>query len=296
MVSATKTDKLNISLMVISVMVIIPAISLNKAGGLHGFAATVDPSYLSMKKLGIGAMISSGLYFCTSNMLNSENFLRVCGARSANEARSASLTATFLIYIPYLLFTSLAGLLGLVIVKNLGTSDSILPAMINTLTNDVLGAFLLAALLAAVMGTAASVTMLTSITVTRDVIGRITHIEDSKLLTVQRIVMIVVAGLGVLVGYSGSSIVSIMEDVGAPCGAALVPIFCGIFFWREKMNEKGTLITIAVAVVATLGYLAAGSPLGISHFLFGIICSTITMFAANSICYKPGVKQAEGEQ
>ena len=74
------------------------------------------------------------------------------------------------------------------------------------------------------------------------------------MLTTQRICMIVVAALGVIVGYFGSSIVSIMEDIGAPCGAALVPIFCGLFFWKEKMNAKGTLTTIVVAVVATLGY------------------------------------------
>lgn len=87
-------------------------------------------------------------------------------------------------------------------------------------------------------------------------------------------------------------IVSIMEDIGAPCGAALVPIFCGLFFWKEKMNAKGTLTTIVVAVVATLGYWLLGSPLGISHFLFGLICSTITMFVANSIFYKKGEDKA----
>lgn len=293
MVSATKTDKLNISLMVISVMVIIPIIALSKAGGLSGFLTRADPSFLTFRRMGIGAMISSGLYFCTSNMLNSENFLRVCGARTATEAKNASLTATLLVYIPYLLFASLAGLLGIVLIPQLGTSDSILPAMINTLTNPVLGAFLLAALLAAVMGTAASVTMLTSVTITRDVIARIVHIEESTMLKFQRITMVIVALLGVIVGYFGASIVSIMENVGAPCGAALVPILCGIFFWREKMNEKGTLITIIVAIITTLGYLALGSPLGISHFLFGIICSTITMFIANTICYTAGKKREE---
>ena len=158
--------------------------------------------------------------------------------------------------------------------------------MVNGLTGSILGAVLLAALLAAVMGTAASVTMLASVMLTRDVICRIKPVEGKQLLTLQRVVMICVAALGVIVGYSGYSIVSIMEDVGAPCGAALVPIFCGLFFWRKKMNEKGTLITIIVAIVTTLGYWAFGSPLGISHFLFGIICSTITMFVANSLCYK----------
>lgn len=168
-------------------------------------------------------MISSGLYFGTSGMVNSENFLRVCGAKNAKEARGASLTGTLLVYMPYLLFASFIGFAGSALIANLGTSDSILPAMINQYTGTVLGAVLLAALLAAVMGTAASVTILTSVMLSRDVIGRIKPLDGKAMLTTQRICMIVVAALGVIVGYFGSSIVSIMEDIGAPCGAALVP-------------------------------------------------------------------------
>ena len=41
-----------------------------------------------------------------------------------------------------------------------------------------------------------------------------------------------------------------------------------------------------------MGYWLLGSPLGISHFLFGLICSTITMFVANSIFYKKGEAKA----
>ena len=69
--------------------------------------------------------------------------------------------------------------------------------------------------------------------------------DDKKLLATQRVCMILVAALGIVVGYFGSSIVAIMEDVSAPSNAALVPIFCGLFFWRKKMNSTGTLITIA---------------------------------------------------
>lgn len=293
MAAATKTDKLNIALMVLAVMIILPIISITKSGGIANIMSSLRAADVNMTKFGgtmaWGSMISSGLYFGTSGMVNSENFLRVCGARSAKEARSASLTATLLIYFPYLLFASFVGLAGFALVSDLGTSDSILPAMIDQLTGSFVGAILLAALLAAVMGTAASVTMLTSIMLSRDVLGRFKKMDDKQLLNTQRFMMILVAAAGLAVGYFGSSIVGIMEDVGAPSGAALVPIFCGIFFWRKKMNSKGTLITIAVAVASTLIYWALGSPLGISHFLFGLICSTITMFVANSITYKPGV-------
>ena len=274
MVAATKTDKVNIILMVFAVVMVLPLVALIQANGMAGVTAALQESRPEMLKVGAtvgwGTMISSALYFGTSNMINNENFLRICGAKSGSEARNASLTATLLIYVPYLLFASLIGLVGAALIPELGTSDSILPAM-----------------LAAVMGTAASVTMVCSIMLSRDVVGRFKKMDDKQTLTLQRIFMILVAIAGLIVGYFGSSIVSIMEDVGAPAGAALVPIFCGIFYWRKKMNEKGTLITIVVAIVSTLGYWALGSPLGISHFLFGLICAAITMFVANSACYVP---------
>lgn len=291
MVAATKTDKVNIILMVFAVVMVLPLVALIQANGMAGVTATLQESRPEMLKVGAtvgwGTMISSALYFGTSNMINNENFLRICGAKSGSEARNASLTATLLIYVPYLLFASLIGLVGAALIPELGTSDSILPAMINNYTGTFLGAILLAALLAAVMGTAASVTMVCSIMLSRDVVGRFKKMDDKQTLTMQRIFMILVAIAGLIVGYFGSSIVSIMEDVGAPAGAALVPIFCGIFYWRKKMNEKGTLITIVVAIVSTLGYWALGSPLGISHFLFGLICAAIAMFVANSACYVP---------
>ena len=127
--------------------------------------------------------------------------------------------------------------------------------------------------------------MATSVTFTRDVAARVkTDMDGAQVLAVQRVSLVAFTVLAIIVGYQGSSIVTIMEDVGAPCVAALIPTFIGMFFWK-KTNPKGAMITIIVAVVATVGYWLMGSPLGISHFLFGLACSTITLFVACSLTY-----------
>lgn len=175
--------------------------------------------------------------------------------------------------------------MGIILIPQLGTSDSIIPAMVDGMTGDLLGALLLSGLLAAVMGTAASVAMAISVTFTRDVVLRLKNKMDSKqVLRSQRLSIIVFTVLAIIVGYQGSSIVNIMEDVGAPTLAALIPIFIGMFFWK-KTNPKGAMITIIIAVVSTLGYWIMGSPLGISHFLFGLACSTIALIVACSLTY-----------
>lgn len=128
--------------------------------------------------------------------------------------------------------------------------------------------------------------MATSVTFTRDVAVRLKRdMSGSDVLKIQRISLIVFTILAIIVGYQGTSIVTIMEDVGAPCVAALIPIFLGMFFWK-KTNPRGAAITIAVAVISTVGYWLMGSPLGISHFLFGLACSTIALFVACPLTYR----------
>lgn len=286
MVAATNTDKLNVSLMIISVMVITPIVAMLKIGGTEGLALNLTADQKSLTTMGIPAMISMFLYFGMTGMINNENFLRICGAKNAKEARGATLTAALLIYLPYMIFAGLIGIMGIVLIPELGTSDSIIPAMIDNMTGDLSGALLLSGLLAAVMGTAASVAMATSVTFTRDVAARVKKdMTGGQVLTVQRASLIVFTILAIIVGYQGSSIVTIMEDVGAPCVAALIPIFMGMFFWK-KTNPVGAMITIIAAVVATITYWLLGSPLGISHFLFGLACSTIALLIACPLTYK----------
>lgn len=128
MVAATKTDKVNIILMVFAVVMVLPLVALIQASGMAGVTAALQESRPEMLKVGAtvgwGTMISSALYFGTSNMINNENFLRICGAKSGSEARNASLTATLLIYVPYLLFASLIGLVGAALIPELGMPSS----------------------------------------------------------------------------------------------------------------------------------------------------------------------------
>ena len=285
MVAATSTDKVNVSIMIISVMVITPMVAMTKVGGTRGIAMNLTPDKLSLTNMGIPTMISTFLYFGLVGMINNENFLRICGAKNAQEARGATLMAALVIYLPYMIFAGLIGIMGILLIPQLGTSDSIIPAMIDRTTGDLTGAFLLSGLLAAVMGTAASVAMATSITFTRDVVKRVKKDMDEKqVLLAQRVSLVVFTILAMVVGYQGSSIVTIMEDVGAPCVAALIPIFFGMFFWK-KTNPKGAAITIGAAVISTIGYWLMGSPLGISHFLVGLTCSGAALFVSCSFTY-----------
>jgi Na+/proline symporter len=287
MIASVRTDKLNIAIMILSVMVFIPIIALNRTGGFAGIISNIEPKYLSLTTMGVVPMISMMVYFGLQGMVNNENFLRICGAKNAREAKAATLTSALLIYLPYMLFCSVIGLAGVVLIKDLGTSDSIIPAMIDQMTGAALGAFLLAALLAAVMGTAASIAMVTAVTFSRDVVKRLNpKLDDKGMLYVQRLSLVGFTALGIVVAIFGSSIVSIMEDVGAPCAAALIPLFCGIFFWK-KLNSKSAMITVVVAVVSTLIWWALRAP-WISHFLFGLICSTVTMIIVSLITYKEG--------
>ena len=131
MVAATNTDKLNVSIMILSVMVITPIIAMMQIGGTRGMATKLTADQLSLTTMGLPSMASTFLYFGLVGMINNENFLRICGARNAKEARGATLTAALLIYLPYMIFAGLIGIMGIILIPELGTSDSIIPAMID---------------------------------------------------------------------------------------------------------------------------------------------------------------------
>lgn len=292
MMSSTKTDSINMSMMAISVMVILPIIMLTKAGGFTGITATLEPRYFDPVGMGPMNMLGIALWIIPVGMVGSENFLRISGAKNAKEAKNATITSALLVNLPYMLACGVIGIAGAALVPNLQNPDAIIPSVINSLTGPFLGSLLLAALLAAVMGTSASLVIVTSVTITDNVIKRINpNINGKKEILCNRIGIAAVTVLGIIAAIYAESIIALMQDISAPAVAATVPIFFGMFFWK-KTTSKGAMAAIYVGVVSTLGWWIYGfisfggaSPFGIHHIIVGIVCASISMIVVSLATY-----------
>ncbi len=292
MVSATKTDSINMSLMALAVMVILPILVLSKVGGFTGMVASLEPRYFDPVGMGVLPMLALVFWIVPVGMTGSENFLRISGAINAKEAKAALITSALMVTLPYMLACGVIGLAGAALVPNITNPDAIIPTLIDTLANPYLGSILLAALLAAVMGTAASLVIVTSVTFTENVIKRINpNIKGKKEIFVTRVGIAVITALGIVVAIYAKSIIGIMQDISAPAVAVTLPVFVGMFFWK-KTTTQGAMAAMIVGVITTVGWWIYGfisfgghSPFAVHHIIVGIICTSISMIGVSLATY-----------
>ena len=296
MIGAVKTDTINIVIMILSVVVILPNLILNSVGGFGGLVksiAEIKPAALAPTTMGVLTMISTFLYIFATNMVNAEGFLKICSAKNEKEAKVALIGSQVLLGAPYMANCVLIGLAGIVLLPNLAGRDAIIPSMLDTLTTPLIGAFALAALLAAVMGTAASLFIAIGVTFTNNIVRPLKpEFSDKAALATTRVSGIVFTALGLVFAIFGSDIISIMQNISAPVTSAMFPIFIGMFYWK-KLTPKAAMLTIIVAVASTCGWWifgavaqgASSGAFGVHHIIVGTVCATLTMLIAGLATY-----------
>lgn len=277
LVAASYTDSINMIIMILAVMVILPIICITTTGGFSVMVKELPPGYFDPWASGILGIVGILMWIIPTNFVSQENFLRICGAKNAREAKGSTITASLLVYLPYFLMCAVIGLAGALLFPGVTNADSILPTMIHEMTGPLLGGLLLAGLLAAVVSTSGSLLLITSVNITDNVIRRINpSLDEHKMVSVSRLCVVGVGIISVIIANFASSIVGIMQDVSAPYISAILPIIVAGFFWK-KATAKAAIATIIVAVVTSTGWWMAGQPWGIHHIIVSLICSSLTM-------------------
>lgn len=281
LVAASYTDSINMIIMILAVMVVLPILSITNSGGFNVMVKEMPSSYFDPWASGVIGIIGILMWIIPTNFVSQENFLRICGAKNAKEAKGATITASLMIYLPYFIMCAVIGLTGAYLFPKLPNSDAILPTMIDRLTNPIAGGLLLAGLLAAVVSTSGSLLLITSVNITDNVIKRIyPSISDNKMVTISRYSVIAVGIVSIIIANFATSIVGIMQDVSAPYTSAILPIIIAGFFWK-KATSSGAIATIIVAVVSSTVWWIAKQPFGIHHIIVSLIFSSVTMIVVS---------------
>jgi solute:Na+ symporter, SSS family len=221
---------------------------------------------------------------------------RASSARDEHVARKSIIVSTIL-YFGYSLSIILVGMLGFYLYPSLkgtfGTNDVVVPVLIMQNLPPVMIGLSIAAILAVVMSTAASVLMVAGMTVSRDVARLIKpNMQEQTALWTARIAVAAIGVLGITFALLMRGIFDMMLlSFAIFIAVAFVPTMAALF-WKKATNAGAiaSMIGGGVTVVALYGLkFTVGLPEWVEPIAGALIVAVILMYAVSVKTYKPGV-------
>jgi SSS family solute:Na+ symporter/sodium/proline symporter len=276
-------------------LVMVPVVAIVKLGGLGATASdirAVDPAMLSwftgVSVVGLISSLSWGLgYFGQPHII-----VRFMAIRSLPEVATARH-----IGMSWMLVTVLGaigtGIAGAAYVSSTGSTladpETIFILLSQVLFHPLVGGFLLAAILAAIMSTISSQLLVSSSSLTEDFYKTFVRRSASQkeLVLIGRLSVLAVSIVAVLLAFDRSaSILSLVSNAWAGFGAAFGPIILLSLFWK-RLTRDGALAGMISGAVTVLVWIYAPLEIGgepLSTYLYEIVPGfAISMIAAVSV-------------
>jgi len=216
---------------------------------------------------------------------------RASSARDEKVVKKSILISA-LLYFVYSVAIILVGMAGLILfpdlVSKFGTSDVVIPIAITSQLPTFIVGLALAAVLAVIMSTAASILMVAGLTVSRDV-ARIfsPDLSEKKGLLVARGSVIIIGVLGMAFALLMKGIFDMMMLAFALfVSGAFIPTMAALF-WDKATNKGAVSSMIGGMILVTLLY-ALNKPYNIEPIFGALVVSLLLMVVVSLATYKPG--------
>jgi len=219
-------------------------------------------------------------------LIGQDFYQRLFAARSARVARTAAIAGgMFLLVIS--VFPVIVGMGARALGAGDLRADEAMPWVLTELMNPLVGGFILAAVLAAIMSTADS--LLTSATshVVKDVwletIRRGGEPDEKQLLTLSRIVTVWVGLCALLIGVSLPGIVgALIYSYTMYTAGVLVPVLGGVL-WKRGTRQGALAAVVAGSVVALAGLTTGVQIRGIPVEIYAALVSGAVYVAVSMV-------------
>jgi len=274
--SVVWTDIIQGSITMIGLLVLVP-ILIVRAGGINHIFASVPPAHLQLfGHITPMTALTWSLVFLLAVVSWPDIWQRCYAAKDIKNLRKSLwyFTIAFLVFNGVIML--LIGFSSKVLYPDFADPEKILPFMVMDQLPGYLGAVIMAALLAVVMGTADSTLLITSVMVVKDFYQGLINpkASDKKMLNVSRIVTVVSGFVVLIIALIAPSMFDVWIMSADITGATLaIPILLG-FVWK-KPSDVAALSSIIMGFIGwLLGYLG-WQPLDMGPVLIGGIFSLI---------------------
>lgn len=255
-------------------LILVPAVALSTLGGVEAVSlavADVDTSMLSwtsgLTALGLISSLSWGLgYFGQPHII--VRFMAIRSLPDIAKARWIGMTWMIVTVIGAVA----TGIVGLAYITSTNATledpETVFIFLSQVLFHPLVGGFLLAAILAAIMSTISSQLLVSSSSLTEDFYRTFVRRSASQkeLVLIGRLSVLAVSVVAIVLAFDRSaSILSLVSNAWAGFGAAFGPIILLSLFWR-RFNRNGALAGMVTGAVTVLVWIyapieIAGKPL-----------------------------------
>ncbi len=299
--AVSMTDFVQGCIMLIA-LVLVPTVVLIELDGyssMHNIISTVDPQRLNFvadtSMLGIISAMAWGLgYFGQPHII--VRFMAIRSIKDLKMARRIGMSWMIVAIIGAMA----TGFFGIAYVAEnnltLNDAETIFILLSQVLFHPLVGGFLLAAILAAIMSTISSQLLVTSSSLTEDFYKAFLNknASEKELVLIGRICVAVVALVAVgLASNRDSSILQLVSNAWAGFGAAFGPLIVFGLYWK-RMTFPGALAGVVVGAATVLIWIYAPISIAeqsLSSFIYeivpGVILSSIAIVVVSLMGREP---------
>ncbi|NAM82377.1 sodium:solute symporter family transporter, partial [Staphylococcus epidermidis] len=285
-------------------MVMVPIVALLKLNGLDTFDQVTDlkPTNLDLFKgttiIGIISFFAWGLgYFGQPHII-----VRFMSIKSVKQLRTARRFGIGWMAIS-LIGAVFVGLIGIAFVQDKGVElkdpETLFILMGQILFHPLVGGFLLAAILAAIMSTISSQLLVTSSSLTEDFYKLIRGEDAAKkrekeFLLVGRLSVLVVACTSIAIAWTpNDTILNLVGNAWAGFGASFSPLVLFSLYWKglTRAGAISGMIAGAVTVIVWIVFIKPMADIneifGMYEIIPGFIISVIVTYVVSKLTQKP---------
>ncbi|MCM3518969.1 sodium/proline symporter PutP [Staphylococcus xylosus] len=290
-------------------MVMVPIVAMMQLSGLDTISQTAElkPTNLDLFKgttfIGIISFFAWGLgYFGQPHII--VRFMSIKSIKQLPTARRFGIGWMAI----SLLGAVGVGLVGITFVNNGGVElkdpETLFILMGQILFHPLVGGFLLAAILAAIMSTISSQLLVTSSSLTEDFYKLFRGEEAAKehqkeFVLVGRLSVIVVAIISIWIAWSpNDTILNLVGNAWAGFGAAFGPLVLFSLYWKG-LSRTGAISGMLSGAIVVILWIAFVKPLGETNDFFnlyeivpGFLASLIVTFIVSKLTKKPQIDVA----
>jgi len=174
------------------------------------------------------------------------------------------------------------GMLGRVYFPNIEDPEQVFLPLVKALFPDALLGVFASAVMAAILSSVSAYLLVAAASFASSIYRKITKAEDDKkLVTVQRVAIVILCGLALLMSFSGGLVYAIALFAAAGFGACFAPLLIASLY-SNRINRKGAIASMIVGMVVSLVWYY----IGFTNWLYEIIpataLSSITLFAVSA--------------